>query len=80
MRPRQDVQPMPWVSPPAQPAQSGPLPSIRVRLDSLELGVLEPDALRTYNQMIKDDMGAQAKAYLERRIAKVQIFRKRIPG
>jgi hypothetical protein len=45
----------------------------------LELGVLEPDALRTYNQMIKDDMGAQAKAYLERRIAKVQIFRKRIP-
>lgn len=45
----------------------------------LELGVLEPDALRTYNQMIKDEQGAQAKAFLERRIAKVQIFRKRIP-
>ena len=45
----------------------------------LELGVLEPDALRTYNQMVKDDMNAQAKAYLERRIAKVQIYRKRIP-
>lgn len=45
----------------------------------LELGVLEPDAVRTYNQMIKDDQPAQAKAFLERRIAKVQIFRKRIP-
>jgi type II secretory pathway pseudopilin PulG len=45
----------------------------------LELGVLEPDALRTYNQMIKDEQGPQARAFLERRIAKVQIFRKRIP-
>jgi hypothetical protein len=45
----------------------------------LELGVLEPDAVRTYNQMIKDDQPAQAKLFLERRIAKVQIFRKRIP-
>jgi Tfp pilus assembly protein PilV len=45
----------------------------------LELGVLEPDALRIYNQMMKDDQPAQAKAYLEKRIAKVQIFRKRIP-
>ena len=45
----------------------------------LELGVLEPDALRTYNQMLKDDQPAQAKAFLEKRIAKVQIFRKRIP-
>jgi Tfp pilus assembly protein PilV len=45
----------------------------------LELGVLEPDAVRNYTQMIKDDQPAQAKAYLEKRIAKVQIFRKRIP-
>jgi hypothetical protein len=45
----------------------------------LELGVLEPDALRNYQQMIKDEQPAQARAYLERRIAKVQIFRKRIP-
>lgn len=45
----------------------------------LELGVLEPDALRTYNQMIADEQGAQAKIFLEKRIAKVQIFRKRIP-
>ena len=45
----------------------------------LELGVLEPDAVRNYNQMIKDDQPAQAKAFLEKRIAKVQIFRKRIP-
>jgi hypothetical protein len=45
----------------------------------LELGILEPDAVRNYNQMIKDDQPAQAKAYLEKRIAKVQIFRKRIP-
>jgi hypothetical protein len=45
----------------------------------LELGVLEPDALRIYNQMLKDDQPAQAKAFLEKRIAKVQIFRKRIP-
>ncbi|HUS34718.1 MAG TPA: prepilin-type N-terminal cleavage/methylation domain-containing protein, partial [Verrucomicrobiae bacterium] len=43
----------------------------------LELGVLEPDALRTYNQMIKDDQPAQAASFLQRRIAKVQIFRKR---
>ena len=45
----------------------------------LELGVLEPDAVRTYNQMIKDDQPAQAANFLQRRIAKVQIFRKRIP-
>jgi len=45
----------------------------------LELGVLEPDALRTYNQLILDERPAQARAYLEKRIAKVQIFRKRIP-
>jgi hypothetical protein len=40
---------------------------------------LEPDALRTYNQLILDERPAQARAYLEKRIAKVQIFRKRIP-
>jgi hypothetical protein len=45
----------------------------------LELGVLEPDALRIYNQMLKDEQYTQARAYLEKRIAKVQIFRKRIP-
>ena len=45
----------------------------------LELGVLEPDAVRNYNQMIKDDRPDQAKLFLEKRIAKVQIFRKRIP-
>src|SRR2546430_1188710 len=36
----------------------------------LELGVLEPDALRNYQQMIKGEQPAQARAYLERRIAK----------
>jgi hypothetical protein len=45
----------------------------------LELGVLEPETLKTYNQMIKDEQPAQARAYLQKRIAKVQIFRKRIP-
>lgn len=45
----------------------------------LELGVLEPDTLRQYNQMVKDGQPVQAQRYLERRMAKVQIFRKRIP-
>jgi hypothetical protein len=45
----------------------------------LELGVLEPDALRIYQQMINDQQPAQARAFLEKRIGKVQIFRKRIP-
>jgi hypothetical protein len=45
----------------------------------LELGVLEPDAIRVYQQMMKDEQPAQARAFLEKRIAKVQIFRKRIP-
>lgn len=45
----------------------------------LELGVLEPDALRTYNQMIQDGQGQAARGFLERRISKVQIYRKRIP-
>ena len=46
----------------------------------LELGVLEPYALRTYRQMVKDDLAPDVvRAYLERRINKVQIFRKRIP-
>jgi prepilin-type N-terminal cleavage/methylation domain-containing protein len=45
----------------------------------LELGVLEPETMRQYSQMIKDGLNAQAETYLGKRIAKVQIYRKRIP-
>jgi len=45
----------------------------------LELGVLEPDAMKRYDQMVKDGQAVAAKAYLQKRIANVQIFRKRIP-
>ncbi len=45
----------------------------------LELGILEPDTMRQYNQFLKDEQPAMAKRYLDRRLAKVQIFRKRIP-
>lgn len=45
----------------------------------LELGVLEPDTMRQYNQMIKDGLVTRAEELLAKRISKVQIFRKRIP-
>lgn len=45
----------------------------------LELGVLEPDTMRQYRQMLADGLTAQAEQYLAKRIAKVQIYRKRIP-
>lgn len=45
----------------------------------LELGVLEPDAYRQYKQFISDGQSDRAQQYLSRRLAKVQIFRKRIP-
>ena len=45
----------------------------------LELGVLEPDAVRTYNQMMDDGQAQPAADFLKRRISKVQIYRKRIP-
>jgi prepilin-type N-terminal cleavage/methylation domain-containing protein len=45
----------------------------------LELGVLEPDTMRQYRQMVKDGLQTQADQFVARRINKVQIFRKRIP-
>jgi prepilin-type N-terminal cleavage/methylation domain-containing protein len=45
----------------------------------LELGVLDPDTLRQYNQFVKDGQANSAKVFVEKRMAKVQIFRKRIP-
>lgn len=45
----------------------------------LELGVLEPDAMRQYNQMLEDGLPNQAKRFMEKRLASVQVFRKRIP-
>lgn len=50
----------------------------------IELGVLEPDAVKTFDLMLSDarKMGEQptrARQWLEKRVGKVQIFRKRIP-
>lgn len=45
----------------------------------LELGVMEPDVYRQYKQFISDGQPDKAQQYLSRRLAKVQIFRKRIP-
>jgi hypothetical protein len=45
----------------------------------LELGVLEPETMRQYRQMVNDGMAQRADEYVQKRIAKVQIFRKRIP-
>jgi hypothetical protein len=46
----------------------------------LELGVLEPDSLRTYRQMLKDEAPAtKVQEFLKTRVTKVQIYRKRIP-
>ena len=45
----------------------------------LELGVLEPETMRQYKQILADGDSVRAQNFLSKRIAKVQIFRKRIP-
>lgn len=50
----------------------------------IELGILEPDAVKTFELLYSDErksggQGARARQWLEKRINKVQIFRKRIP-
>jgi hypothetical protein len=44
----------------------------------LELGVIEPEALKQYNAL-RDSPGDTAYNFLRKQAAKVQIFRKRIP-
>jgi hypothetical protein len=45
----------------------------------LELGVLDPVTLKQYKQLLEDGQIPQAQTFLSKRIANVQIFRKRIP-
>ena len=44
----------------------------------LELGMLEPEALRQFYTMIEDE-NPNATNFLSRQIAKVHLFRQRIP-